>query len=83
LPYTSPPPPQVQHPYAPYSHHSAASSSASRPNSQYTNTSQYAPWDTPNSSTSTFSNAQGQGQGQGEAQGRKWHSGGYEGEGYG
>jgi ankyrin repeat protein len=84
LPYTSPPPPQVQHPYAPYSHQSAASST-SRPSSQYTNTSQYAPWDTPNSSTSTFSNAQGQGQGQGqgETQGRRWHSGGYEGEGYG
>jgi ankyrin repeat protein len=76
---TPPPPPPVQQSYVPY-HQSAASSPASIQSSQYTRTSsQYAPWDTPNSSTSTFSNAHSQG----EAQGRRWASGGYDGEGYG
>lgn len=80
LAYASPPVPSAQQSYMPYSHTSAASSPASRPSSQYTNTdSQYAPWDTPNSSTTTVNNVQGQG----EAQGRRWASGGYEGQGYG
>lgn len=81
-PHTSPPPPPhpVQQPHLPYSYQSAASSSASIQSSQYTNTSShYAPWDTPDSSTSTFNNPHGQG----EAQGRRWASGGYDGEGYG
>jgi hypothetical protein len=70
----------VQQPHLPYSYQSAASSSASIQSSQYTNTSShYAPWDTPDSSTSTFNNPHGQG----EAQGRRWASGGYDGEGYG
>jgi ankyrin repeat protein len=79
LAYTSPPLPSAQQSYLPYSHTSAASSPASRPSSQYTNTgSQYAPWDTPNSSTTTLSNVQGQSESQG-----RWASGGYEGQGYG
>ncbi|KAL1794340.1 hypothetical protein ACET3X_007761 [Alternaria dauci] len=80
-PHTSPPPSHpVQQSYVPYPYQSAASSPASFQSSQHTNSgSQSAPWDTPNSSTSTFNNAHGQG----EAQGRRWASGGYDGAGYG
>ncbi|CAN9440295.1 unnamed protein product [Alternaria alternata] len=81
-PHTSPPPPPhpVQQSYVPYPHQSPASSTTSFQSSQYTNTGNHpAPWDTPNSSTSTFGNAHGQG----EAQGRRWASGGYDGSGYG